>query len=341
MSATPKRLLFIGDGGPSPCFDKLCAEKSITVDYQVRMASIKLSPFKRHGIYLLLALRATLWRKKYDAVFIWQQYVGIYTFILSQFFPFFSRPTFVYYIIFNSKGGGIVSWLKRQLMLGMTQSRFIDKVYFMSTSDLLYPLVPPEKKSIISSYYLHSEYIEQKFGLIKPGSAYYFSGGASNRDYQFIKMLAEALPTEQFKIACLPHIADNLAPIPSNLEIFTDAYGDAFFDLVLGCKAVLLPLIDPNVMSGQIVCLRSMQAAKHIFITQNNFMVDWLNDVDQLPFITMYKDLNEILSILDNFDLETLNNNGYKAREFYFNNFSEEKFYERFVDEINSSFIKN
>jgi hypothetical protein len=146
VKATSKRLLFVGDGGKSDCFEKLCAEKGIAVDYHVRMASIKLSPFKRHSTYLRLALRATLWRRGYDVVFIWQQYVGLYVFLLSQIFPFYARPTFVYYIIFNSKGGGALSWIKRRLMISMAHSRHIHKVYFISKSDLLYPYVHQRKE---------------------------------------------------------------------------------------------------------------------------------------------------------------------------------------------------
>jgi glycosyltransferase involved in cell wall biosynthesis len=147
------------------------------------------------------------------------------------------------------------------------------------------------------------------------------------------------LPNEQFKIACLSHVADTLKPIPPNLEIFTDAYGDAFEDLILGCKAVLLPLIDPNVMSGQIVCLRSMQAAKPIYITQNNFMIDWIREVDQLQFITIYQNLENLLELLGNIDKSTLDKNGINAREYFYNNFSEEQFYNRFVDEIVLNFF--
>jgi len=329
-----RKILFVGDGGQSSCLDNLLESRSISITYRVKRLSLQLGIIRRHLGYMQLATQAVLSRYRYDAVFIWQQYVAIYYWLFSLMFPFNARPTLVYYIIFKNSKIHYLTRIKRQLMLRMTCSRQIHKVFFTSTSDALYPFVPQERKSVINSFYMRSEYIEQNLSAQKLGGRHWFSGGASNRDYAELKHLATAMPQDRFLIACLPHTVSELAPLPSNLIAHTDAYGDTFESLLLNARAVILPLIDPDVMSGQLVCLQAMQAAKPIFIKTNNFLAEWLGDIDQLDFIVMYQDLDDLLSKLANFSVKDLDAMGTKGRNFFFEHFSEEQFYGLIADEI-------
>jgi hypothetical protein len=164
----------------------------------------------------------------------------------------------------------------------------------------------------------------------------YFSGGVSNRDYTALKWLAERMEHKQFSVACLPKDLARISPVPPNMRIDCNAYGEAFEELILSARAVVLPVVDPDVTSGQIVCLRAMQSAKPIFMTRNSFMEGWMKDVADLRFFVMYDDLEDLCSLLSSLtdgDLEEL---GCQAREYYLNHFDEASFYRGLAEIIES-----
>ena len=329
-----KKLLFVGDGGRSPCLDRLLGLEGITVEYRVRSTLARLSAPKRHFYYLSLAASAIRARRDHDFILIWQQYVGLYYCLLSLLFPFHRRPVLVYFVIFKRAGHSAVNRVKRFLMLAMIHSRHIARVFFMSRSDELYPLAAESKRAVLSQFYLLSDYIEKRVGENGTAGEYFFSGGASNRDYGELKRLALRMPAEEFKIACFPQTAATLLPLPANLQVLTDAWDEYFERLIFESKAVILPLVDPNVMSGQIVCLRAMQSGKPVFIKENNFIFDWIKDVGELDFIIAYRDLDDLHSRLQEMTDDDLAVRGANARKYFFDHFSEEALYGRVADEI-------
>jgi hypothetical protein len=167
----------------------------------------------------------------------------------------------------------------------------------------------------------------------------YFSGGVSNRDYSAVKRLAEMMGGKKFSVACLPKDLLRMSPIPQNMHVNCDAYGDVFEELILSTNAVVLPLEDPNATSGQIVCLRAMQSAKPVFMTRNNFMSDWMPEIASLRFLVMYDELEELRSLLLKLTDSSLQEMGLKAREYYLSHFDEEPFYCGIADVIETELL--
>lgn len=330
-----RSVLFVGDGGNPQILERLLNDRQIDLHANVRPASVRISVLLRHLRYFRLAAYAVFSRKKYDAIFIWQQYVGLYYFLISIIYPFHRRPCCVYYIIFRAKPRSVVAWTKRFLLARMVHSRFVQKVVFLSHCDALYPDIREEKRILLSTYTEKSSYIEKRLtdGSIRIDSDY-FSGGANNRDFSALRRLAESMRDKKFSVACLPKDMARMSPIPQNMHVDCNAYGDAFEELILSTKAVVLPIEDPNVTSGQIVCLRALQSAKPVFMMRNNFMVDWMPDIASLRFLVMYDELDELSSLLTGFRDSDLHELGLQAREYYLNHFDEEPFYRGIADII-------
>ena len=332
-----RKVLFVGDGGNPEILKRLLNDRHIDLEINVKPASLKMLVLLRHVHYFQLAVFAVFSRRKHDSVFIWQQYVGLYYFLLSIVYPFHQRPCCVYYIIYRDSPGSIISWIKRFLMTRMIRSRFVQRAVFLSRCDALYPHIPSAKRILLSTYTEKSSYIEKRLmdGSVKIDSDY-FSGGANNRDFLALKHLAESMEEKEFTVACLPRDKARMSPIPKNMRIDCEAYGDAFEELVLTTRAVVLPLEDPNVTSGQIVCLRALQSAKPVFMTKNNFIIDWMPDIASLRFLVMYETLDDLRSLLIGFSDSELQELGLQAREYYLNHFDEETFYRGIVNIIDT-----
>jgi hypothetical protein len=213
----------------------------------------------------------------------------------------------------------------------------VDKAIILSQCDELFEEMSEEKRVLLSTYTEKSFYIEKRMsaGSVAPTSDY-FSGGVSNRDYPALKYLSETMKDKLFSVACLPKDLARMSPIPPNMQVDDNAYDDAFEELILSSKAVILPILNPNVTSGQIVCLRAMQSAKPVFMTRNNFMVDWMQDVGDLRFFVMYDEVDQLHLLLSRLTDDDLVELGRQAREYYLNHFDEEPFYRGIADVIES-----
>jgi hypothetical protein len=168
----------------------------------------------------------------------------------------------------------------------------------------------------------------------------YFSGGTNNRDYSALKRLAESMGDKKFSVACLPKDLARISPIPQNIHVDCNAYDDAFEELILSTKAVILPIENPNVTSGQIVCLQAMQSAKPVFMTRNNFMEGWMPDIASLRFVVMYDELDELRSRLIRLTDDDLQEMGLQAREYYLSHFDEEPYYCGIADAIETELLR-
>ena len=328
-----RSVLFVGDGGNPTILERILDARQIKLEARVRPASLSLGKFLRHLQYTRLAAYAVIHRKNYDLIFIWQQYVAVYYFLISIVYPFHRRLCCVYYIIYRAKAGSLTSWAKRIVLTRMIHSSIIDKCIFLSQHDALYGDIRQDKKIFLNTYTEKSSFIETRIANQSIGvCSDFFSGGANNRDYRFLKRLAERMEGKRFSLACLPTDRDRILPIPCNMNVDCDAYGDAFEELILSAKAVVIPIEDPNVVSGQIVCLRAMQAAKPVFMTKNNFMGEWILDIANLPFFVMYDNLDGLVAVLGALTDEDLFELGLQAREYYLHHFDEIAFYGGLAD---------
>ncbi|KAF0232749.1 MAG: hypothetical protein FD177_2231 [Desulfovibrionaceae bacterium] len=332
--SAPARLLFLGDAGRSECLEALFRGRWARVEYRIAETSIRKGSLHRHASYLRIAELGIFLRRRHNFIFVWQQCIALYLSLLSLLWPFARRLMLVVYVIFKPSSQARLTRLKQWLMLRMIRADEVHKVFFMSSRDGLYAPTPPEKSVVLTSFSTHSEHVEARMAASPEPGSYYLSYGASNRNYPLLKALALRMPQKEFRIACLPQAAAELAPLPPNLHTVTDAYGKDFENLLMGAKAVLLPLHDAQVVSGQLVCLQAMQASIPIFITKNDFLNEWVLRADQLSFLASFRDLADLQAQLSVLTREELLSRGCSARKHFIEKLTEEAFYEQLAGVI-------
>lgn len=327
-----RRVLFIGDGGTSTQLQELLAASNVDVTFLVRRIPVSLSPLARHLRYVGLAFDLIRLRRGYDKIFIWQQFVGIYYSLLSKFLRSDRKPYLVYYIIGKPRRGlkGIFFvYLYRALF----RDPYVSRVYFLTESDYLYDLVDREKRSLHNNMFVFSEFLDRNYNKYFVGN-YIFSGGTNNRKFEDIAQMASARQTMRFVVACRPEDFSVRLGDSINLQVRHDAYGEDFEKLLSSCRIAVIPIRHPDVMSGQLVVLKALQAGKAIIISNNNFLQSWIPDYEELPFIFTYSRVEDALLILDSLDDAELLRLGAAARVYYEENVSEQAFVRRFAEDI-------
>lgn len=331
-----KKILFVGDGGDPSALSEILAGSDLEVFPKINPQSLSLGVFVRHFGYFRLALFAVRHRKHYDCVLIWQQFVALYYYLLGIFMPGArSTPVILYYIIYKKSSNKWVNWVKHRVMRAMVNSRQMTVVYFMSRSDYLYEETHQIKRRLLVYCPFNSTFIEKNSSFIGTVGQFYFSGGASNRDYSKIKQLAELMPDAHFSVASRPTIQQVFKPCPPNVGLHFDLYGDAFEDLILRAKAVIIPLADPMVTSGQMVVLAAMQAGKTVFITRNDFIDDWVGRERAAGFLFEYESLEHLSYLLRTTSDVELAESGKRARKFFLEHNDEKTIYRSFAEQMN------
>lgn len=330
-----RRILFVGDGGEPAALEKFLADDDIQVIPHVRPLSLSLGTLGRHLGYFQLAYFAIRQRKQFDGILIWQQFVALYYYLLAVLMPGArSTPVILYYIIYKKSSNGWVNWAKHRIMRAMVNSRQMAVVYFMSRSDYLYKETDLAKRRLLVYCPFNSVFIERNPACIGTVGQFYFSGGASNRNYSQIRQLADLMPDAQFSVASLPAIHGVFKPCPPNVNLHTDVYGDEFEDLVLRSRAVIIPLADPMVTSGQMVVLAAMQAGKAVFITRNDFVDDWVGRDQAAGFLYEYEDLEHLTHMLRTITDADLAASGERARKFFLEHNDEKTIYRSFAEQL-------
>lgn len=309
-----KRILFVGDGGDPGALTREAAGL-FEVNACIRPLPFRIGGLRRHLGYLRLAWHALRQRGSVDAILIWQQFAALYFLFLNALIPGPKKPVLLYYVIYKPAANSFIDRLKFRAMRFMTNAPQLAAVYFMSKDDRLYAVTIHQRRRLLADHPFYSAHIEANLAQsAEPG--FYFAGGASNRDYAVIRKLAELIPDAHFLIACTAKQAEAISPV-KNLEIRTDVSPAGFDDLVVRSRAVILPLADPSVVSGQLVCLAAMQAGKPVFMTRNTFVGEWIDFAEAERFITFFDTADGLLSLLNSMTRETLAARGLAAREFY------------------------
>jgi len=124
--------------------------------------------------------------------------------------------------------------------------------------------------------------------------SYYFSTGMSNRDYDFLIKVFDGISL-RLKIAC-PNITRNTSP---NIQFLDNCFGPDMKKYMFNSRAVLIPLKDLNISSGQLVFIQAMQMGKPIIITESNPTRSYLTEENAFILRNDVKSWRDALHILD------------------------------------------
>lgn len=237
-----------------------------------REGHANVAKWRRIVNYFLFPLRFLLGHRHIEHVVAWQQFYGITTAFYHRLLPLHRdmRIT-VMTFIYKPKAG----------VAGMVYHHFVETS--LDSSNVTDVIV--FSKSEVKHYAKLFPKAAHKFRYMPLGIAatpdiephhgdYIFTAGISNRDYDFL-IRALAGTDYRVRIACPGvKVPDGV----TNTEVLDDCYGDRMLRELAGCRAVVIPLKDRNISSGQLMLLQAMQMGKPVIVTRTDALAEYVED---------------------------------------------------------------
>ncbi len=282
---------------------------------------------KRYLMYFYITFLYFLKRDQYDYILGWQQfYALVFCFWCRIFRTKKKNKVVVINFTYKQKSGfsgRIYKWFMKTCLSG----DYINFIHVPSQNyanqcsrDFNIPL----SKFIVTTFGINDMYGQWKDSE-KPekikSTDYVLAIGRSNRDYNFL------LDSWQGINETLVIISDTFKPkvLPDNVLLIDDITGDGQYPFIINSKAVILPIDDGRICSGDTVLLTSMSFKKIIIVTKPSTLSEmYIKDGENGLLIT--KDKSSVHKVIsDIFYTDKYNYIGENARNSFLTNFSREK----------------
>lgn len=226
----------------------------------------------RYCKYFWAPLRIFRHRGEYSCVVAWQQFYGLVLAFYCWLFRVKDAPKIVVMTFIYRPRSSLAGALYKRFVRGVIASGYVaccvvgsrsEKKYYAGLLDVnekIFAVVPLGW--------------EDKTREIPPQSGdFYLAAGRSNRDYAF---LVSAWRPEygRLKIVC-----DTLtAKDTESIVYLRNCHDDAYFAQLAACRAVIIPLDDTRISSGQSVALQAMMYGKPVIVTENETLSEYVAD---------------------------------------------------------------
>lgn len=243
----------------------------------------KLQKLIRYSKYFVFPFKIFLKRKKYASVLAWQQFYGL---ILAFYFKVFGvkrAPDITVMTFIYKEKKSFVGKIYAKFMNCVVRSGYIKKFIVFSNSEREYYAnvfqVPLEK------FVVEVLGLEDECAIIGAGNSeekYFLAAGRSNRDYEFLRDAWS--DKNNLKIVC-----DTCKDTDTtHIKYLKNCYHKEFMQELSNCYAVIIPLQDEKISSGQLVILQAMMLKKPVIVTRNDTVKDYI--VDGVDGIIIEKD---------------------------------------------------
>lgn len=235
-------------------------------------------------------------KNKYDEILSWQQFFGL---ILACYFRLFhvkNAPKLDIMTFIYKPKKGIAGRIYFSFAKYAVTSKYIRHIYVYSKSEInYYSDIFSVPKDIFRAVKLGIEDSRDRFTNIKTGEIYHIAPGRSNRDYDFLRA---AWPEDAEPLYIVCDIEKSKSK--DNITVLNDCFGDEYLRLLANAKTVVVPLLDENLSSGQLVFLQAAMMGKPVITTYNSTVQDYVIDGVTGLVIDKSKDsLAKALSLLD------------------------------------------
>lgn len=216
-------------------------------------------------------LRVMLNPKRYKQVLAFHKVHGLLLAFYFKIFHIKSAPDLTIMTFIYKPRSGIVGKVIHKLVCSCVKSDYIKKLVVYSKSEVEYyaKLFGVSSEKIVATNYCIED-STKRIPVGKKGS-YFLSVGSSNRDYSFLLSSWR----ENRKLVIINYKLKETTNNP-NVEILKNCHGDDYLRLLADCHAVIIPLDDPHISSGQLVIMQSMMYGKPIIVTRNDTVSDYV-----------------------------------------------------------------
>jgi glycosyltransferase involved in cell wall biosynthesis len=158
------------------------------------------------------------------------------------------------------------------------------------------------------------------------------SAGRSGRDYELLIEAVRGMNLD-LHIICDQFPEALRAGLPDNVAILDDCYGNCYFDELVKCRFVVIPLSVNDISAGQMVLLQAMALGKPVIITRTATTIDYVQDGDGVLFVEP-KDLSAMAHAIQrlNADDSLRHSLGKQASEIFAKRYSIEAYAAHLVD---------
>lgn len=232
-----------------------------------------LQKFVRYVKYFLAPLQIVKNYKNYKKILAWQQFYGLILAFYFRLLHIKNAPEIIVLTFIYKPKKSLVGRVYDKFMRFIVSSGYIK--YFVVFSE-------SEKKRYADYFNVPgSQFVFETLGYedktqkvpILNSEGFYLAAGRSNRDYKFL-IEAWSKRSEQLEIICDTLMLRNVA---HNIKILTECHDDAFFKELSKCKAVIVPLEDKHISSGQLVIIQAMMYGKPVIVTENDTVKDYID----------------------------------------------------------------
>lgn len=231
-----------------------------------KRTTVKMPKWRRKLIAYLFTFKFMCSHRRASEVLAWQQMFGILPAFYNRYIFHRKRlriniMTFIY-----KPKKGIAGKLYHWLVSSAVSSRNVDNIFVFAESEVEhYSGIFPKAKEKFHFVRLGIPIDDTDYtDVTLKNEEYFFATGASNRDYDFLINVFNGL-NYKLKIAC-PNIHTKVS---SNIELLDKCFRTDMKRYMFNSVAVLIPLKDLNVSSGQLVFINAMQMGKPIIITDS------------------------------------------------------------------------
>lgn len=276
----------------------------------------KLQLLIRYLKYFGFPFKIFLKRKKYVSVLAWQQFYGL---VLAFYFKLFrvkQAPEITVMTFIYKQKKSLWGLIYATFMHSVVKSGYIKKFIVFSKSEQEYYAelfgVPRE------NFVVETLGIQDLYGIVGSRISeekYFLAAGRSNRDYEFLKNAWQN--KDKLKIIC-----DTCKETDTeHIKYLKNCYHKEFVQELSNCYAVIVPLQDEKISSGQLVILQAMMLKKPVIVTRNDTVIDYVED--GIDGFIINKDAESLSWAIEQLkDLEIYDTIAENARKSFENKFS-------------------
>lgn len=232
----------------------------------------------RYLKYFLFPFVVLLKKKKYLKLVAWQQFYGIVFAFYTQLFSVKKSPNIYIMTFIYKEKKGVFGKIYKNFIKYSLESEFVKKIFVFSSSEIDYYseklLLDPVKFSYIRLG-VEDCCVERKNNCREK---FYLSVGRSNRDYEF---LINHWNSAWGKLKIITDLDIINTCCNAVIEVIHNCYNDEYYKYLSECYAVLVPLMDENISSGELVVIQAGMFSKPVIATFNktlqNYIIDGIN----------------------------------------------------------------
>ena len=237
----------------------------------------KFSELRRYGKYFAVGFRYFLTRKKYGVIVGWQQFYALIFSFFCGIFRVKKRNTVIAlnftYKEKKGKAAGIYRWFMRQCVT----KGYMDYLHVLSqnyakliSEEFDFPL----EKILVFPFGVNDPYEEFSklpYPAEAPKAGYALAIGRSNRDYDF---LISAWEKVEYPLVVIADTYAGDAQGNPNVRILRNVAGADSYPWIAHCSAMIIPIDDGRICSGDTVLLNSLAMKKKTLITSPSTLAE-------------------------------------------------------------------